>query len=86
VAYQEGTRAQIADLRTESFVERIREWSHSGSIRIPIAFLTRLYPRALDDGKADLIENGVRLCSEYGEPLLFEDFPTIVFSYPRCEE
>jgi hypothetical protein len=82
VAYQEETRAQIADLRTDSFVERIREWSHSGSIRIPIAFLTRLYPRALDDGKADLIENGVRLCSEYGEPLLFEDFPTIVFSYP----
>jgi hypothetical protein len=84
VAYQEGTRAQIADLRMESFIDRIREWSHQGSIRIPIAFLTRLYPRALDDGVPDLIESGVRLCGSYGE--LFKYFPTIVFVYPRCEE
>jgi hypothetical protein len=86
VAYQEGTRTHIADLRTESFRDRVREWSHPGSIRIPIAFLTRLYPRALDHGTPDLIENGVRFCSELdGAPLLFEDFPTTVFSHPREE-
>jgi hypothetical protein len=84
VAYQEGTRAEIADLRTEAFLARVRDWSHPASIRIPIAFLTRLYPRTLDHGEADLIENTVRLCSaEYGEPLLFEDFPTTVFRSPR---
>jgi hypothetical protein len=79
VAYQEGTRAQIADLRTENFFDRIREWSHPASIRIPIAFLTRLYPRTLNHGNPDLIENGVRLGSEYGAPSLFKDFPTRVF-------
>lgn len=87
LAYQEGARAEIADLRTQAFLERIREWWHPASIRIPIAFLTRLYPRTLYNGQPDLIENGVRFYSgEYGEPLLFKDFPTIVFSCPRREE
>jgi hypothetical protein len=85
VAYQEGTRAPIADLRTENFLDRVREWSHSASIRIPIAFLTRLYPRALNHGNPDLIESSVRLYTENGE-LLFEDFPTRVFDGPRREK
>ena len=83
MAYQEGTRAQIADLRTENFLDRIREFSHPASIRIPIAFLTRLYPRALNHGNPDLIESGVRLGSDYGAPSLFKDFPTRVFG-GRC--
>jgi hypothetical protein len=85
VAYQEGTRAEIADLRTESFLDRIGgEWDHPASIRIPIAFLTRLYPRALDDGTPDLIENSIRLYGElHADMLLLEDFPANVFTLSR---
>lgn len=87
VAYQEGTRAEIADERTQRFVRRVKEWWHSGSIRIPIAFLTRLYPRPLEHGKPDLIESTVRLYSKYADPLLFADFPSIVFGpYQRSNE
>jgi hypothetical protein len=80
VAYQEGTRAEIADLRTEGFLDRVREWEHAASIRIPIAVLTRLYPRTLDHGTPDLIENSIRLYGHHGDMLLIEDFPTNVFT------
>ncbi len=81
VAYQEGTREQIADLRTQNFMERIREWRHSASIRIPISVLIRLYPRPLNEGQPDLIENAVYLVSgEYGEPALTSEFPAAVFT------
>jgi hypothetical protein len=80
IAYQEGTRAEIADLRTEGFLDRVREWEHAASIRIPIAVLTRLYPRALGHGTPDLIENSIRLYTEHSDMLLFEDFPTNVFT------
>jgi hypothetical protein len=85
VAYQEGTRAEIADLRTEGFLDRIRgEWDHPASIRIPIAFLTRLYPRTLDDGTPDLIESPIRLYGElHADVLLLEDFPANVFTLSR---
>jgi hypothetical protein len=82
IAYQEGTRAEIADLRTDNFLDRVRELSHSASIRIPIAVLTRLYPRALDHGTPDLIENPIILYGEHSDMLLFEDFPAHVFTSP----
>jgi hypothetical protein len=71
---------EIADLRTEGFLDRVREWEHAASIRIPIAVLTRLYPRTLDHGTPDLIENSIRLYGDHGDMLLFEDFPTNVFT------
>lgn len=81
VCYQEGAREVISDLRTESFISRISDWAHSGSIRIPVSFLIRIYPRALNHGSPDLIENGVRLLSElYGAREYFLDFPTTVFT------
>jgi hypothetical protein len=81
LAYQEGTRAEIADMRLDRFFDRLKGWWHPGSIRVPIAFLTRLYPRPLEHGKPDLIESVVDLCSaEYGEPLLLRDFPSTVFT------
>lgn len=80
ICQQEGTRENIADIRTNQFIEQIKGWHHSGGIRIPVFFLIRLYPRILGDGKPDLIENGMRLMSElYGDPCFFEDFPTTVF-------
>jgi hypothetical protein len=81
VSYNEGTRAKVADMRVEAFNERIREFEHSAKVRIPIAVLSRLYPRALGEGQPDLIESGIRYVSgTYGEPLLFELFPTTVFT------
>jgi hypothetical protein len=81
LAYHEGARDEVADMRVQAFRERLVEWEHSTSIRIPIGFLSRLYPRPLGDGKPDLIESTVLFCSEaYGEPLLFEEFPATVFT------
>lgn len=81
LAYHEGARAEIADRRIQQFLNRMPEWEHAASIRIPISFLVRLYPRPLEHGQPDLIESTVRLCSgAYGEPKLFEDFPNSVFT------
>ena len=81
VAYQEGTREHIADLRTQNFIKRIREWHHPASIRVPISVLIRLYPRPLNEGQPDLIENAMWLVSgEYGEPKLTSQFPATVFA------
>jgi hypothetical protein len=81
LAYHEGARAEIADRRIQNFLDRMPDWYHPNSIRIPISFLVRLYPRPLDQGTPDLIESTVRLCSGlYGEPTLFEDFPNSVFT------
>jgi hypothetical protein len=81
LAYHEGARAEIADERLERFFQKMSEWEHPASIRIPISFLVRLYPRPLDHGVPDLIESTVRLCSGlYGDPRLFEDFPSSIFT------
>lgn len=81
VAYQEGTREEIADQRTEHLLERLKEWTHPGSIRLPISFFVRLFPRVLEHGAADLIESTVQVISGvYGTPELFEDFPSAIFS------
>jgi hypothetical protein len=84
LAYHEGAREEIADRRTRTFLHRMSEWEHAASIRLPISFLVRLYPRPLDHGNPDLIENTVRLVSAvYGEPALFEDFPSAIFTRGR---
>lgn len=81
LAYQEGARQEIADRRIQRFLDRISEWEHTSSIRVPISFLVRLYPRPLHHGQPDLIESTVRLCSDdYGEPRLFEEFPNCIFT------
>lgn len=81
VAFMEGAREDLADLRVKAYTDRIEAWVHSGDIRIPITFLQRLYPRPLDHGNPDLIESSVRFCSEVcGEPLLFDDFPSTIFT------
>ncbi|QEX15431.1 hypothetical protein FRZ44_07150 [Hypericibacter terrae] len=81
LAYHEGAREEIANRRIQNFLDRMPEWEHSASIRVPISFLVRLYPRPLDHGSPDLIESTLRLCSDiYGEPALFEDFPNTIFT------
>jgi len=86
VGYNEGARAEVADKRVSAFSQRIQEFEHSARVRIPIAVLSRLYPRPLREGQPDLIESGVRYVSEtYGQPVLFDWFPTTVFTSPGSE-
>lgn len=81
VCYNEGTRPEVANMRMDAFNQRIREFSHSAKVRIPIAVLNRLYPRPLGEGKPDLIESGVRYVADaYADGVLFEWFPTTVFT------
>ncbi len=81
VSYLEGARPEVADMRVKAFSDRIQEFEHSAKIRIPISVLCRLYPRPLNEGQPDLIESGVRYVSGlYGEPVLFNHFPTTVFT------
>lgn len=81
VSHNEGGRSEVADMRVEAFGERIRGFEHSGKIRIPIAVLSRLYPRPLREGQPDLIESVVQyVSSTYGDPSLFEVYPTKIFT------
>jgi hypothetical protein len=82
LAYHEGTRAEIADRRVTNFLSTLKEkWHHAASIRVPLTFLIRLYPRFLNDGQPDLIESTVPLWSgAYGDPWLAEKFPSTVFT------
>lgn len=83
LAHHEGTRQEIANRRTQNFLNRIVEWEHAGSIRVPISFLVRLYPRPLGEGQPDLIESTLRFCSgAYGDPSLFNEFPSVIFTRP----
>jgi hypothetical protein len=83
IAYLEGAREDVADLRVHAFLDRIEAWEHAGNIRIPVSFLSRLYPRPLEHGQPDLIESTIRLCSaSCGHPVLFEYFPTTIFTRP----
>lgn len=81
VNYVEGARAEVADRRLQAFTKRLQEFEHSARVRVPIAVLSRLYPRPLNEGQPDLIESSVQYVSGlYGEPLLFKSFPTTVFT------
>lgn len=80
VAYVEGARPEVADLRVDAFKERIQAWEHSAKFRLPISILDRLYPRPLRQGAPDLIESGIRFMGEDGIPELFDFFPTTVFT------
>jgi hypothetical protein len=87
LAYTEGARSEIADERVQRFLKKMPEWDHPGSVRIPISFLVRLYPRALNEGQPDLIESTIRLYSGlYGDPRLFEDFPNSIFTNTPSNE
>jgi len=81
LCYHEGARENVADRRVQDFMERLGEWDHSSNIRVPLALLVRLYPRALGQGQPDLIESNLRFVSEaYGEPEMFSMFPQSLFT------
>ncbi len=84
VAYTEGARSDVADNRTQAFMERIREWEHDGGIRIPATFLVRQFPLATGHGNPDMIENTIKFLSEEGggDEWIFREYPSAIFT-PR---
>lgn len=78
IAYHEGARGEIADMRTFNFADQIRECTHSADIRAPFARLIRLYPRPLEHGKPDFIESSVRFMANYADDVLPEMFPSTI--------
>lgn len=78
VAYQEGARSSIADMRTFNFAEWFKESSHPANIRVPLGRIFRLYPRPLDHGAPDFIESSMSFIPDYGDNALPSLFPATV--------
>jgi hypothetical protein len=78
VAYQEGARSAIADMRTFNFAEWLKESNHPANIRVPLARIFRLYPRPLEHGAPDFIESSMSFIPDYGDDVLPGLFPSTV--------
>lgn len=76
VAYQEGARSAIADMRTFSFGEWLKECRHAANIRAPFGRIFRFYPRPLEHGAPDFIESSVSFIADYGDNVLPGLFPS----------
>lgn len=86
VSYTEGARGEVADLRLRAFEDRLAQFEHSSRIRMPLATLSRLYPRSLNNGQPDLIESGLRYLSELcGDKELADLFPTTIYTLPGVD-
>lgn len=78
VAYQEGARSAIADMRTFNFADWLKECSHSANIRVPLGRIFRFYPRPLEHGAPDFIESSMIFIADYGDDVLPGLFPPTV--------
>ena len=85
ICYSEGARAEIAGRRVELIAERLKEREHSAAFRIPLVYLSRIYPRPLDAGQPDIIESAVSYLSEQsgGDPWMLEQYPGCMFTGHR---
>lgn len=79
VGFEDSHRSALADLRTRRNIERMPNFYHrKRGANIAHLLLTRLYPRALEDGKPDLVESCIS--ASRGEADEWPDFlPTTVF-------
>jgi hypothetical protein len=82
VAYAEGARPDVADNRTQAFLDRIQDWEHDAGIRVPASFLVRQYPRPTGHGNPDLIESTVKFLNEEGggDEWIFHEYPAAIFT------
>ncbi|MCA8275045.1 hypothetical protein LGN17_21400 [Burkholderia sp. AU30280] len=78
IAYQEGARSTIADMRTFNFTEWLKGCSHPANIRVPLGRIIRLYPRPLEHGAPDFIESSMSFIPDYGDDVLPGMFPSTV--------
>ncbi len=80
VAYQDGTREETANSRLAGFSDWLHEMAHRSDIRVPVCKLVRLFPRALGDGRPDLIESTVEYKAQYADDVLPSIYPSRVFT------
>jgi hypothetical protein len=82
VAYPEGARSEVADNRTDAYIQRIQEWVHDAKIRIPATFLVRQFAMPVDHGNPDMIESTVKFRSEAGggDEWVFKEYPSNIFT------
>jgi hypothetical protein len=78
VAYQEGARSAIADMRTFNFTDWLKEYRHPANIRVPLARIFRFFPRPLEHGAPDFIESSIKFIPDYGDDELPRLFPSSV--------
>ena len=79
IAYPEGPREEIADARTTHILETMADAWHTWYIRVPVTVISRLYPRALHEGRPDLIENSLPGAAKGQEHWLTE-MPWMIFT------
>jgi hypothetical protein len=82
MAYTEGGRSDLADARTRQILESSPDWWHNWGPIIPLIVVHRLYPRALGDGRPDLIENSLVLLSRDADEEVARTYGTNVFTRP----
>lgn len=82
VAYTEGGRSGIADTRSREMMDRVRDWEHDASIRVPAAFFVRQYPFPSQHGNPDVIESTIRMLNgnvEEGD-WIFREYPSAIYT------
>jgi len=79
IAYPEGARPAIADARTRHILASMGKLWHRWSVRVPATIIDRLYPRAVGEGRPDLIESAMGGAGR-GQEFWLGELPWLVFS------
>jgi len=79
IAYPEGQRAAIADARTRHILRFMEKCWHRWSVQIPATMINRLYPRAIAEGRPDLIESSMGGAAK-GQEFWVTKLPWLVFT------
>ena len=80
LAIWEGSRAEIADDRLEYIGKEMEGATHRRGISAPLILVNRLFPRALDMGQPDLIENVLQFLAGYADPIFIDEFASAVYT------
>ncbi len=80
ICLREGSPMDVADRRMERFMKEVRDWHHRWGISVPAFFINRIFPRPLNDGNPDLVENVINFKADFAHPKIFEDLPSCVFT------
>lgn len=80
ISYQEGSREDIANGRTERLIQDVKQWGHNWKIIPQLININRIYASPNMHGYPDLVENAMPFrTSNTGKSILLF-FPTLVFS------
>ena len=79
ICYPEVNRIDIADDRTQNIQESLEKWFHRWGIIVPLVMVNRIYPRPLEAGLPDLIENTLVIEMPDLDSGLSDKYPSNVF-------